>query len=214
MEIKNNKSFLSCSILDIFRYSKLGIRHFNRGFTIIETLIGLVVLLLSIGAPLVIAEKGLASAGAARQEITAFYLAQEAIEYLRNVRDTDALAGRNWLQGFNDCRGTGGCGVDPTAPQAGQRILKCGPSNWDCAVWQYTAGNDPAACTQSPLCGLFGHRTSSGWTKTGFTRTALIAEIVDDIEARVQVTVSWSAGALGSRTITASENLMNWYVAP
>jgi type II secretory pathway pseudopilin PulG len=184
---------------------------FSCGFTIIETLIGMVILLLSMSAPLLIAEKGLASAQVARQEINAFYLAQEAIEYLRNVRDTDALAKRNWLQGFNNCRGAEGCGVDPTAPQAGQRILRCGPANDDCAVWQYTAEHNPAACTQSPLCGLFGHRTSSGWTKTSFTRTALIAEVTDGVEARVQVTVSWNGGALGSRTVTLSENLMNWY---
>ena len=63
----------------------------NRGFTLIETLVAIAVLSLAITGPMVIAQKGIGSAIYARDEVTAFYLAQEAIEYIRNVRDTNRI---------------------------------------------------------------------------------------------------------------------------
>lgn len=214
--------FRPFSIRSLIENCKLKIDNFSRGFTIIETLVAIAVLLLAVSAPLTIAERSLASAEVARQEITAFYLAQEAIEYIRNIRDANALAGRNeenWLQGLTDCLRSDGCGIDPTEPSAGQQVIRCNPSDSDndCIVWQYTAGNDQSACAQSSLCGLFGHRkppSDPEWTKTEFTRTVILKEIEDNIEVQLQVTVHLNAGALGTRAITVSENLMNWYDAP
>jgi len=89
------------------------------GFTIVETLVAIAILLISLATPLSMAEKGLAGAEASRHEITAFYLAQEAIEYLRNIRDSNAIAkrknGPTWLQGLNKCLQGEGCGIDVTA---------------------------------------------------------------------------------------------------
>jgi len=185
----------------------------SSGFTIIETLVAIAILLLSIIAPLTIAEKGLAAAEAARKEITAFYLAQEAIEYVRNVRDMNAISGNggkaNWLQGLENCKTNGnniGCGIDPTAGQDNQ-VINCNSSG-DCALYQYTSSN-------SALLGLFGHRpNTNGWTKTDFVRKVVITSIRGTNEAKVEATVGWTAGSLGSRSITVSENLFNWYNSP
>ena len=182
----------------------------SSGFTIVETLVAIAILLMSISAPLTIAEKGLASAETARQEITAFYLAQEAMEYIRNVRDTNALSGlggqSNWLQDLNPCIQSGGCGVDVTAPPPGQQITACNQNNDNCRLSQYT-GNP-----NSPLLGIFGHSLpDENWTATDFIRRVDIQEIQNSIEARVQVTMTWKAGSLGSRTLILSENIFNWY---
>ena len=59
-------------------------RNSNAGFTLIESLVAISILLLSISAPLTIASKGLASSFFARDQITAFYLAQDAVEYIRD----------------------------------------------------------------------------------------------------------------------------------
>jgi len=87
-----------------------------RGFTLIETLVAISVLLVSLAGPLSIAAQALQSAYHARNQITAFYLAQEAMEYVRAVRDQNYLAGNPWLTKLD---GTGGgncidasCAVD------------------------------------------------------------------------------------------------------
>ncbi len=186
----------------------------KKGFTIVETMVAIAILLLSITAPLTIAEKGLATAEAAKAEITAFYLGQEAIEFIRNLRDTSVISGNggksNWLKNIepniNECFKTSGCGIDTTNKKEDQ-VTACNKSNEDCLLRQYTG--DPG----SPLFGIFGHRTSLGWSRTDITRKVNIIEIRAGEEATVTVTVVWNAGSLGSRTLTLTENLFNWYVS-
>ena len=114
----------------------------TRGFTLIETLIAITVLLLSITAPLHIASQALFSAFYARDEITAYYLAEEAIEYIKNSRDTRFLADvfdsggavindDAWLVGLEDCiedpiTGRKRCTVDATlAFMGGNAVGPC-----------------------------------------------------------------------------------------
>ncbi len=199
-----------------FRASRiLNHESLKKGFTIVETMVAIAILLLSITAPLTIAEKGLATAEAAKAEITAFYLGQEAIEFIRNLRDTSVISGNggkaNWLKNIepnvNECFKVSGCGVDTTSPKKEDQVTACDKSNEDCLLWQYT-GNPG-----SPLFGIFGHRTSSGWSRTDMTRKVNITEIRPGAEAVVTVTVVWRAGSLGLRTLTLKENLLNWYVS-
>ncbi len=187
----------------------------SSGFTIIETLVAIAILLLAITAPLTIAERGLASAEASRHEITAFYLTQEAIEYIRNIRDMNAIAklggGSDWLQGLDLCKGAPasekGCGVDPTAPFEAQTIL-CDVSHENCSLYQYRS-------VRKDLDGLYGHRlTEEGWIKTDMTRKIYVNEIQPGVEATIQVVMTWRAGSLGLRTLTVGENIFNWYDAP
>ena len=190
----------------------------REGFTIVETLVAIAILLLSITAPLTIAEKGLASAEAARKEITAFYLAQEAVEYVRNVRDTNALSGTsnlsNWLNGLTDCIGSGVfCGID-TTEQPSKQVIKCNSiTNSDCRLLQYIGNSQNQVNPKDPLFGIFGHRSFSGWTATDITRKVHITEIQVGKEAEVEVTVVWQAGTFGSRTLVLKENIFNWYVS-
>ncbi len=108
-----------------FQFSK------KAGFTLVETLVAITVLLLSIAAPLSIAANALFAAYYARDQITAYYLAEEAIEYAKNARDTTFLndvfnpvaqdaGNQNWLLGLEDCIGEGedfaGCIVDAILP--------------------------------------------------------------------------------------------------
>lgn len=59
------------------------------GFTIIETLVAITILMIAIAGPLSIAGKGLAVAQDAKEQMTALYIAQSQLEYLKNLRDTD-----------------------------------------------------------------------------------------------------------------------------
>lgn len=59
----------------------------NRGFTIVETLVAVAILMISIAGPLTIAQKGLMAALYARDQVTASFLAQELMENIKNTRD-------------------------------------------------------------------------------------------------------------------------------
>ncbi len=179
----------------------------KNGFTIIETMVAVAVLTTIITAPLTLAERSLASADAARQEITAVYLAQEAIEFIRNSRDSNVLGGAAWLTGLDACKDALGCGIDPTAESPSNQVFVCNALLFTCTL-QINKG-DP---TINPLAGLYGHqRVGSDWVNTEYTRSVALVEAADSKEAKVTVTVSWSAGGFGGRSISVSTNLMHWY---
>lgn len=77
--------------------------HQKGGFTILETLVAIAILILAITAPLAIIAQALRSSYYARDQVTAYYLAQEAIEFLRNRRDNVGLEAtvpaENWIDG-------------------------------------------------------------------------------------------------------------------
>lgn len=158
-----------------------------RGFTLIETFVAITILLTAIAGPLTIASKGLSSALLARDQITAFYLAQDAIEYVRYKRDTNALQGIPWLQGLDACLGAL-CRVDSKE----DAIAACGGA---CPPLRYNEGS-----------GFFSYSLTD--EETLFTRVVRIDQINAD-EVSLGVTVSWRTGIF-DRSLTVREYLLNW----
>jgi len=92
-------------------------KNHSRGFSLVETLVAVSVLMLAVVGPLSIASRGLISAQFSRDQITAFHLAREATELVRNRRDTNMLPATatpaDWLNGLDSCI-SNTCKVDPT----------------------------------------------------------------------------------------------------
>lgn len=63
----------------------------NKGFTLLEVLVAISILMVAVVAPITIAQKGLSSSGYSRNQMIASYLAQDAIEYIKNRRDYAAI---------------------------------------------------------------------------------------------------------------------------
>lgn len=84
----------------------------KKGFTIIETLVAITVLMIAIAGPLTIAQKGLLASVYARDQMIASFLAQDAMEYARNVRYYNIINDTDWLRGLSDCIQTSPCSVD------------------------------------------------------------------------------------------------------
>ncbi|MEI7480192.1 MAG: type II secretion system protein, partial [bacterium] len=77
----------------------------KKGFTLVETLVAISILLIAIMSPMTIAQSSLSSAGYARNEFVAQYLNQDALEWIKNIKDYSAMVNMgtpgkttaNWL---------------------------------------------------------------------------------------------------------------------
>ena len=163
----------------------------NKGFTIIETLVAITILMISIAGPLTIAEKGLSAAVNTRDQITASYLGQDLMEYIKNVRDADLLNGNNiFSTHLATCVGpTSYCNIDtvvdvPTSPS----MIPC--ASTDCYMYLDSNG--------------FYRSTSNGGanTKTQFSRYANI-QVIDVATSKYLLTVfvSWKAGTVSNQIV-------------
>ena len=68
-----------------------------KGFTLIETMVAVTILTLAVAGPMMTANRAIVASQIARSELTASYLAQEGIEYIRAMRDNEYLAVHNGL---------------------------------------------------------------------------------------------------------------------
>ncbi len=64
----------------------------KRGFTLIESLVAIAILMVAISGPMYLARKGLATAELSTDQMIASFLAQDAMEAIKNVRDQVALS--------------------------------------------------------------------------------------------------------------------------
>lgn len=162
------------------------------GFTLIETFIAITILIIAILGPFELARRSIASATVSQNRITSFYLAQEAIEYIRNERDNNFLLHNPWLQNLDSCFGIDGCYVDVhNSNQIFVCVGECPKMRYDNSVgYNYLLGED-----------------------TIFTRTVKIKKNIGgatgDDEAKVSVTVSWR-DKIFTKTIILEENIYNW----
>jgi len=189
----------------------------NTGFTLIETLVAIFVLLLSVTGPLYVARSGLRSAMLARDQITAFYLAQDAMEYVKNVRDDNLLygisgaSGSTWMNNLDDCLGGEGCTIDttPDDSQVGNSIRSCNPVHDGCDLSNPLYFN---SATHAGIPGKFGFRSFVDGDKSPFSRVVYIGEVGGGKdEMKVAVVVRWSAGSFaGIREIVVVEYMSNW----
>lgn len=91
--------------------------HKNQGFTILETIVAIAILLVAIAGPLTVAEKGLIAAVSSQDQLTASYLAQDLMEYVKNVRDDNLLNNRYWLTDiFSSPSSSGNCSPGTNNP--------------------------------------------------------------------------------------------------
>ncbi|MBX4198988.1 prepilin-type N-terminal cleavage/methylation domain-containing protein [Candidatus Parcubacteria bacterium] len=176
-------------------------RKINRGFTLIETLIAISILVMAVTGAFAAAQNGISSATFSKDQIVAFYLAEEGIEEIRNLRDQNGLAGVGWLAGIassgsDPCYFGSVCMVD--AVSSTDVISKCGLEAGSCPVLK-----------QDPDTGFFGY--DSDWDNSPFRREVQIAEVTpgNTHEVTIIVTVTWSKGLL-QRQFRAKENIFDW----
>lgn len=179
----------------------------KKGFTVLETIIAIAVVSLAIAGATSAVRTGLVGTSIAKEQVKAFYLAQEAIEILRNKRDGNILSNlygtptSSWLQGIagdgDPCGQQRVCTVDATT---------LGLSNAGCTGW-----DSCPYLTQNSTTFLYGYDPS--WITTPYRREVQIecAGPCDAAtEVAVSVQVSWSHGTT-QRSFKTKTILANWF---
>lgn len=182
-----------------------------RGFTLVETLVAVLLLSMAIAGPLTIASKGLTATLVAKDQFTGFYLAQDAMEYVRFIRDSACLSSPSgssgcpaniWLSGLSACISTDGsarCYLDSLGSQPDVPTACSGT----CPTLRYDTTNR-----------YFNYNASVPLTPQRYVRTVSIQHNPSGStpdEAVVTVTVSWSDIAGVTRVpITVRESIFRW----
>ena len=190
--------------------------HFGAGFTLIEAMVAVSILALSIGGPLYAANRALVATQIARDRLTASYLAQEAIESVRENRDDlyvgavfnhtpTSEAWTGFLGDISSCISSV-CTVDTS--------LRPQPYSYDNCARTHAACDQPLYLSDVDGVTQYSQQSTSGSTQTVFTRTIQATPIEDDdnevIEVGVVATVSWvSRGATYNVSIT--DHLTPWH---
>ena len=202
---------------------KIFFKQNNKGFTLVETLVAVSIFTMSLLGIMSILASSIADTTYAKQKMTATYLAQEGIEYMRNVRDTNMF----YVTDPNTIN------PDPNYGWAEfKKFLikctssaKCGFSKADYASILSYSDNIFNCNPPSQGCGLLIDGTTGlynsgvvGGTDSGFTRTIWMTKAdgstggveVGDNEVKIFSEVSWTTGS-GLHKVTFSENLFNWW---
>jgi len=189
---------------------------FIKGFTLIEALVAILIFSASMLSLMAVISNNLVDINYTKNKTVATYLAQEGLEYMRNMRDTFTLyepsppfaSDSNGWNNFQiktiDCertQGSKGCyfrdEMDYTNNQA--------PITGDLMGISPCLSGICPPLTYNTSTGAYGY---NGLANSGFIRRINTAKISDD-EILVFSTVSWKQGTK-SHEVSFSENLFNW----
>ncbi len=188
-----------------------------KGFTLIETLVAVTIITVAVSGAIFSANRSIVAAQISRDRLTASYLAQEGVEYIRAMRDDAFLADYGtsndpWADFTNGAPGSKPysvkkcvdttCTLDPTQSMGsnnGDSLNPCGNGN----------GNS---------CGpLYFDRTNNRYTeqnnlangvKTPFTRILQITAI-SNTEENIVSTVTWDFHGT-PLTVKTTDHLTPW----
>ena len=168
------------------------------GFSLLEVMVALSLLVITISSTMALIANSFNTVTEAKNKIIARYLAQEAIEYVRKVRDGNSFQWpsqpNKWLQDLDICKGVGAkCGIDVFVDNVGA----CGSMNgcvltYESATGEYSHGSFP---------------------NTIFKREINIDELQLNIEAIVKVTISWQHKEI-VKSFILTEHIFNYKIIP
>lgn len=190
-------------------------------------MVAISLLMLALIPPMSLAAQSLTAAYYARNQITAFYLAQEGIEVVRAVRDDNIIAiaeGNSGTAIFNNIPYGTSAGTAPLFTVDSTQITSyaldkcaqvsgryvCPPLQTNGSVYAYSPSCEPAG--PNGTWGTTSCIAGGGWTNTTFTRTvkAYLLNSSDPDELRITVTVSWQQGSFQTQSFTINEDLYRW----
>ena len=200
----------------------------NKGFTLVEVLVSIAIFSVSILGLLSVMASGIINTNYAKNKMIAGYLAQEGVEYMRNLRDDyiyySSQSSLSWSDfetqviggsmGNTLCASANGCTFnamsvsegDTTWPMINLNISACTTSN--CG-----SGASNGILYINSVTGNGGSYYSASGTPSDpasmFVRQIKMIPISAN-EIKIFSTVYWTQGSNTFHT-TLSENLFNWF---
>jgi type II secretory pathway pseudopilin PulG len=194
-------------------------RNMSAGFTLIETIVAITLLVLAITGPMSLSQQSLRLSRDARAELEATHLAEEGIEIVHSIRDNnsgdDATADRSlWMNGIlSEC--ASGCVPDVTAHTGPNPNNVWGNNSLsDCSGGGGCVGSMPIY--RNTTSGIYRQRLNgfggnNAWEKTGFTRKITVTNVIPGRQVRVTSEVTYQSVSGATRTITVNGDLYNWF---
>ncbi len=200
-------------------------KNWCRGFSLIETLVAISILLIVMMGPITISSSAARSTSFSSEQVTAFFLAQEGAELAQKARDDlvilqfvdsnpdpavfTPLSASPWTTFINttgtyqSCYSTNGCGLTVSNSQTGTiTITNCGSSQTACGLYFDGA-------TQN-LRSRFTHTVGTN-SVTPFTRKITLQNISAN-EVKVISRVTWRTGTfLREQKVEIETRLFNVY---
>jgi type II secretory pathway pseudopilin PulG len=190
----------------------------SKGFTIIEAMIAIFILSVSVVSMLGITATSASYARYANNEITANYLLQEAVDSIRNSRDTIAFQMKsdiinggwdNFLKryGYPNSKCFSASGCDLMIEHFNSKDLTggdiCVSGSINCTALNY----HPDGGTNL----YYNHSFVTGDGDSIFTRKIIMKYVRAD-EVKVTASISWQnmAGVSNTKTQTLETSLLNW----
>jgi prepilin-type N-terminal cleavage/methylation domain-containing protein len=176
------------------------------GFTLVETLVAISILLVAVTFPMIFINTSSRSVSTAKEQVLATFLAQEGVELVHAVRDHDRLRNLNGelvddFETIDTCLDTT-CTVDPMEPPPTRLDVcsgGCEPLLFDGQVYIQDASNSGGEPSE----------------RSKFTRSVYIEDGIDGVslgenERLVRVEVRWVDRSGSTRTVSAQEHLFRF----
>lgn len=216
------------------RSNKKTMPNLVSGFTLVEALVAISILMIAIASPMTLAQKGLSTATLSKDQMIASFLAQDAIEAVKNIRDQIAISqtSGDWLDTGkplsllacicsteSECDSSESlkfCTIDTTAPTWNSDSIVTGITNNAKLKISYNIKPDGTKQFLKYDYNKDNLSSCSGNPSTGrcsedskFTRYINIKKSDNKDEATVHVRVSWDS-PLGVQNIDIKNFIYNF----
>lgn len=170
----------------------------KKGFTLVETLVAIFIITTAIAGAMAATQRSLQTSFYSRDQVVTFFLAEEAMEAIRNIRDTNfKLNKANWLESI------------PVPSTNGQSAVVC--VDWVSQSQGYTIYScSNFALRYNNSTGQYGHTLSGPATiNTNMSRKITLTRVSAD-QVLVEVEMRWKTGSQPERSYQFHKTLLNW----
>lgn len=212
------------------------IKQKKSGFTLVEALVAVIILLIVITATLGAISSSLSYMRYSSDRIKASFLAQDVLEYIRAVRDTNVIqtvrevsTPATWITPFEICSVSSPCKIDTTVSlnifsNAVASVTNCNMSSTGsdgCILYSKNISDENVIYGTKIAQSIFSEGNIEGWVPSKFTRYVTFEPInherkgqTKDDEYKVTATVKWTDIGGVERDVVLTTNLFHWQIRP
>lgn len=191
----------------------------SAGFTLIETLASITLLVMAISGPMLLSAQSLRASREARLQLEATQLAEEGIEIVHSIRDDNSAddssaTHADWMNDIlAECSVVNRpCVVDVTDQSTGALGHEWGNNTLRSCVSPCASSAPLYKHTTSGLYRQkFGGGLGAPWVQSDFTRLITVTEVVANREVKVTSTVTYKGYSGQIRTTSVTGELYNWF---